>query len=84
MQKKTKAVYSINGQIKKCKEMNYHQRLDADRVILPFYPKLQGFDFDTDCYDTLEIYRNLVMEAEQRMAQLSEADKQMNDDIQIG
>ena len=84
MQKKTKVVHSIDGQIKKCKEMSYQQMKGADRVMLPFYPKLQGVDFDTDCYDTLEIYRNLVKEAEQQMDESLEEDAgKMNNDMQM-
>ena len=54
---------SIDGQIMKYRGINYRQRKDADRVILAYYPRLQ--DFDIDCYDALEIYHNLVKEAEQ-------------------
>ena len=82
MQKKTKTVLSVDGQIKKYREMNYQQRLGAERVILPYYSKLQGVDFDTDCYDTLEIYRNLVTKAEQQMDESLEADEQ-NFDVQM-
>ena len=60
MQEKTKIVYLVDGQIKKTKDMNNQEKKGADRVILPYYPKLQGVDFDMDCYDTLEIYNKLI------------------------
>lgn len=72
MQKKTVAHYLVDGKAVPRKELErqgYNSlklfRMKYQKTEVPLYPGLQGYDFETDCYDTLYIYRQLLLEAEQ-------------------
>ena len=36
------------------------KKMNLEKVAVPRYPTIQGFDFHTDCYDTLAIYEGLL------------------------
>lgn len=60
MQIKKKKAFLLNGQVTAYRKLTFQQRKQAKPTEASFYFFLEGFDFNTECYGTLEIYHKLV------------------------
>ncbi len=72
MQQKTVTQYLSDGRAVPRKELERQGygslklfRMKEQKVQVPLYPSLQGYDFETGCCDTLYLYQQLLSEAEQ-------------------
>lgn len=68
MQKETRKAYILHGkpvfqgELSKCYSSYQLKKMNLPSVGVPRYPTLQGADFDTECYDLLEMYEKLKEE----------------------
>ncbi len=68
MQKETRKAYVLHerpvfySELSKCYSSYQLKKMNLPSVLVPRYPTLQGVDFDTECYDLLEMYENLKEE----------------------
>ncbi len=89
MQQKTVTQYLSDGKAVTRKELERQGygclqlfRMKEQKVQVPLYPSLQGYDFETGCYDTLHLYQQLLSEAEQE-AEEQEQEDFSEDDPQV-
>lgn len=76
MQQKTVRQYAVEGKAVQRKELakrGYNglriYRMKDQQIDVPLYPSLQGLDFETNCFDTLRIYKQYLQEAKQAAEQ---------------
>lgn len=71
MQGERRTAYPVDGKIlfgievRKQYGQAQLKKIQDQKIEVPRYPSLQGFDFQTECYDTMAIYYELLEELKQ-------------------